>query len=115
VISLGKCAHTDFGVNDPACTRASVVNDNACIFYFFAYHRHFGYDFHFLKLFENFIWACSVNVTTCTVHSSTVQKALRYITHLEKGQVVWVSKASESCTVFEKSAAEKMAMKKVAF
>jgi hypothetical protein len=44
-----------------------------------------------------------------------VQKALRYITHLEKGQVVWVSKASESCTVFEKSAAEKMAMKKVAF
>jgi hypothetical protein len=27
----------------------------ACIFNFFAYHRCFAYDFHFSKLFENFL------------------------------------------------------------
>jgi hypothetical protein len=43
------------GVNDPECTRACDVNDIACILIFFTYHRRFACDFHFSKLFENFL------------------------------------------------------------
>jgi hypothetical protein len=43
------------------------VNDTACIFNFFAYHRCFAYDFHSSKLFEKFVCACGVNDTACTV------------------------------------------------
>jgi hypothetical protein len=52
-----------------------VIDDTACIVYplsmtlthafFFAYHRRFAYDFHFLKLFENFI----VHAVSMTPHT----------------------------------------------
>jgi hypothetical protein len=40
---------------------ACSVNDTACIFIFFAYHRCFAYDFHFFC-------ACGVNETASTMH-----------------------------------------------
>jgi hypothetical protein len=44
---------------------ACSVNGTACILTFFAYHRCFAYDFHFSKLFENFV----VNAVSMTPHA----------------------------------------------
>jgi hypothetical protein len=65
-----------WGVNDTVCICACGVIDTPCIFNFFAYHRCFAYDFHFLKLFEKFVvhavsmtpHACGINDTACIVH-----------------------------------------------
>jgi hypothetical protein len=39
-----------------------------CIFHFFPYQSHFPYDFHFLKLFENFI----LNAESTTTHAPRI-------------------------------------------
>jgi hypothetical protein len=44
--------HPACGVNDPPCTVHAVSLTPHAFLIFFAKHRRFAYDFHFLKLFE---------------------------------------------------------------
>jgi hypothetical protein len=56
-------------VNNTACTVNEVSLTPHAFLIFFAYHRRFVHDFHFLKLFKNFSCACDVNDTACTVNA----------------------------------------------